>query len=161
MSPPGFLHFFDTLSRRQPLWWHIQSWHESLELHGDPGLPGFALSSFECLDDRAVIDIPDGLSHIIDSIGAELGSERDDSDAVGASDMVRRVDEVQLPGVPEAEWTLDSPVLPSTLVPEHMHPDPLLVWDQTDLHVSFVEAVGKFKLLSPAESHKTPFQPTK
>ena len=160
MSPPSFLHFFDTLSRRQPLWWHIQSWHESPELHGDPGLPGFALSSLECLDDRPVIDIPDGLSHIIDSRSAELVPECDDSDTVGAPDMVRRVDEVQLPGIPEAEWTLDAPVLPSALVPEHMPPDPLLVWDQTDPHVSFVEAVGKLKLFSPTESHKTPFQPT-
>ena len=80
MSPPSFLHFFDTLSRRQPLWWHIQSWHESLELHGDPGLPGFALSSLECLDDRPVIDIPDGLSHIIEGgLSLQVSYEKTDT----------------------------------------------------------------------------------
>ena len=75
--------------------------------------------------------------------------------------MVRRVDKVKSAGVTEAEWALDSPMLPLSLVPEHMHPDPLPVWDQTDPHVSFIQTVGKLELLCLAESHKTPFQPAK
>jgi len=68
--------------------------------------------------------------------------------------------EVEGSRIPEAEGALDPPVLPSTLVPEHMYTHPLFVWDQTDPHVPIIEAVGKFELFGGTEPDKTPLQPT-